>query len=349
MIRQRGGIINILCFPGSGGFGFFNVTNLTMSSLFFDSCSITLPESAVKYINSTNQFLYYRDTETALILNHYYNVTLHNVLFQTYLELTASVIGVNLCGYSTITFTDSINLPVINDIFYFADSDLMSSNQLCNLQVTCSTCKSTYNFQSNIQHGETLQDTLSKKPNRIPIPTINGISLILTQQNFNAHVNMRIPESKFEFSQLEMDVILSSVVLLFVNSITESNVTYQGNSFQKCIIGNHQHGDSHCCVITKLSVYFYETPSFNDSVSKPIQTLTIVNTSFVFYSFHYGITTNSFAMLHVCSFSGKIKHQIHMESVCQSQTPHRFICFFSTTTPALCSEFIIQERICASR
>ena len=179
--------------------------------------------------------------------------------------------------------------------------------------------------------------TLSKKPNRIPIQTINEISLILTQQNFNAHVNMRIPESNFEFSQL-------GIVILFVNSITESNVTYQGNSFQNCIMRNHRHDDSHCCVITKLSVYFYETPSFNDSVSKPIQTLTIVNTSFVFYSFPLPCYLSVVFQKKNKTPNSYGEYIVVYEMYCKSRTPHRFICFFSTTTAILCSEFIIQER-----
>ena len=69
----------IKCSPGSGGFGFFNVFNLTITSISFDDCSNIIPASAVRYINGTDQFLRYIDTKAALIINHCCNVIFHNL------------------------------------------------------------------------------------------------------------------------------------------------------------------------------------------------------------------------------------------------------------------------------
>ena len=61
------------------GFGFFNITNLTIRSVLFRKCGGQPSGEAVKYVNETNQFLYYGRYESmVLFFSHCYNTKLHN-------------------------------------------------------------------------------------------------------------------------------------------------------------------------------------------------------------------------------------------------------------------------------
>ena len=95
------------------GFGFFNVTNLAISSVVFHMCGGYPSSEAVKYVNETDQFLYY-DSSVPMVLffSHCYNIKLHNTSTSTndywwddndYSALLLRfVVGVNLCGDSEI-------------------------------------------------------------------------------------------------------------------------------------------------------------------------------------------------------------------------------------------------------
>ena len=50
--------VNISCDSAEIGFGFFNVTNLTISSVVFHMCGRHPSSEVVKYVIKTNQFLY---------------------------------------------------------------------------------------------------------------------------------------------------------------------------------------------------------------------------------------------------------------------------------------------------
>ena len=90
------------------GFGFFNVTNLAISSVVFHRCSSVITPEVVKYVNETDQFLNYNEDDifVSLYFSHCYNLKLHNTYTSSYVPLTPRyhilMIGVNLCGDSEI-------------------------------------------------------------------------------------------------------------------------------------------------------------------------------------------------------------------------------------------------------
>ena len=103
--------VNISCYDTKLGFGFFNVTNLAISSVIFHTCSEYRSSEAVKYVNKTHQFLYY-DSSVPMVLffSHCFNIKLHNVSTSfnddwwndTILHTVRLVVGVNLCGDSEV-------------------------------------------------------------------------------------------------------------------------------------------------------------------------------------------------------------------------------------------------------
>ena len=120
------------------GFGFFNVSNLTIRSVRFDGCEAIVPPSAVRYINGTDQFLYYKNTKSALFFNHCINLTLYNVLVPVQNDDNFGVIGVNTCGHSKITTVarENHSYPSSTLLMYYTDSMLESFTTECNLIIT---------------------------------------------------------------------------------------------------------------------------------------------------------------------------------------------------------------------
>ena len=226
---------------------FFNITNLTITSitLLTDTPAADIPPSALRYINDSNQFLYYdKDTEMGILFNHCSNVTIQNLNFNASSWLP--IIGVNLCGYSCINNPDNGHM-----LFYYLDT-VISSEQ-CDLHVQSS---------PSISDGGLYDITLlNSRPKQMPVKKFDSFALILTQQNSNADVLITLLPG------------LGIALILFVNSLTDSHVEIQGLGYEYCITGPIDHDSP------LLSVYFYETPNFSGSVDHIIQSLQVENTS----------------------------------------------------------------------
>ena len=243
-------------------FVLFNVTNLTMSSITLqtNTSAADVPPSALRYINDSNQFLYYdKDTKMGILFNHCSNVAIHNVYSWF------SIIGVNLCGYSCINNPDNNHM-----LLYYLDTVLISSEQ-CDLHIQSST---------SILNGDSFDiSQLNSRPKQMPVKKFDSSALMLTQQNFNANVH----------------ISTGIALILFVNSITDSHVKIQGPSYDYFITGPIDEA------LPALSVYFYETPSFSESVNHIIESLQVKNTSL--------------SALRVFRSPGQLSHQIALENV----------------------------------
>ena len=150
---------------------------------------------------------------------------------------------------------------------------------------------------------------VDEKPNRIPIPQISGFVLILTQEKFGASIDVTITPVQ----NLIGTFFITKATLLFVNSITDSHVTFQGLPFDYCYNGTMSLEDY---LLPDISVVFYETPSFNTSVDDTvINSITIRNTSLVHYIYLHLYLASYNKVLLVDNLSEKIAHQITLEKV----------------------------------
>ena len=297
----------IKCSPGSGGFGFFNVFNLTITSISFDDCSNIIPASAVRYINGTDQFLRYIDTKAALIINHCCNVIFHNLTSRISSETLKdfSIIGVNLCGNSSFTIKDSI---IMNNLFYYTDSNMIPKLSMhgWNLHVNPQT------YCTYTSYMEKLEQYLENQPNWIQISPINDVVFIMAQQHFNVSLDIRMPE--FELFHENYEILpLRSALILFINSITESHVKFQGTPISCCDEKNNL--PDAVCAGTQLNIVFYESQSFNGSVDHEIKALDVSDTSFVFHTNHDNTIDNPFTLLQIIKLSGKTSHNIVIRNV----------------------------------
>ena len=293
--------VEIECLPGSGGFGFFNVSNLTISSIVFNNCAGAIPAPAVRYVNNTDQFIQYHDIKTAFIFNHCYNLTLNNLIpHQRWNTSGFSMIGVNLCGHSNVDIA-SIIVPHMRTLFYFTDSLMTTSNLKCNLHiVNNSTLKipliAEYDYFSNHQK----------------ISDITGwFTLLLSQQKFEANVNMNMkPNSSLPIWTGPK----LGISIMFINSITDSQVIFQGVPYEYCSNGSNSFQDTkHYFIPLPLSIVHHSTGFLNKTVTGERRSVIIKNTAFPLYTLSVPTSYIISELLSIWS-SSSISHKVKLEN-----------------------------------
>ena len=168
------------------GFGFFNVSHLTIRSVYFKNCSNVIPEAAVRYVNGTEQFLYYDDVRTSLIFNHCCNMTLYNVLVDEHPDINFGIIGVNLHGWSNINTVIPDNQPKSSILVYYTDSIITSTFAMAgyvNIETNLlSAYADGYPYDSLHNERISISDT---DPNLY----LASLCIIMTQQHFDINMH----------------------------------------------------------------------------------------------------------------------------------------------------------------
>ena len=286
-------------------FGFFNVSNLTINSVIFDGFGAIVPPRAVRYINGTDQFLYYRNTKSALIFNHCINITLYNVLVLVISADTFGLIGVNTCGHSKIS-TVVRDYPSSALLMYYTDSMLESSTTECNLNITS---PSVYTLQ-DFYYSDILE-YLNGKPHNMSISVVRGFAVYLIQQKFNVTVNITVTPT----CKPPDDYNVHTALFFFVNGVTDSLVTFQGYPFDFCTNETRMPQCNGTMTLTALEVLFYETHSFNTSFEGTTSQLLIKDTSFMTISDVSVFPIHENAVLLISKITQKISHEIVIENV----------------------------------
>ena len=323
-------IVTVSCGNQGGGFSFFNVTNLTIKSVYFKSCgTATFPNAAIKYVNGRDHFFFYNPlVKTTLFLNHCHNLTLYNVLGDSYYDIQgyqSSIIGVNLCGWSSITAVLSdADLPtdhhLLTLLIYYIDTAIMPSKSRPSLE--CNILVET-NLLSGNKFVNIAQD-LDGSPELMPVRPVGDFSLFLAQQEFNVNADITVlpmsPNSNNMLDCIKSSSCNSKVVILFVNSVTDSRVIFQGYPYQFCTDVSSLPVPYPNYRSIQLDVFFYETPLFSGSamfsggLDSP---LVIRNTSFIgFYGgLGNGMPNGGDNLLRILDFSRKLTHEVQIENV----------------------------------
>ena len=296
------------------GFGFFNVSNLTIMSVIFDGCEAIVPPSAVRYINGTDQFLYYNNTKSALFFNHCINLTLYNVIVPVKND-TFGVIGVNTCGHSKITTVarENHSYPSSTLLMYYTDSMLESSTTECNLIITSpSVYALPYKYYDD-NYDYDISNYVKSRPHNLSISVARPFSVYLTQQKFNVTVNTTLTPTCKPPPDKDDDVFLNKAFILFVNSVTDSLVTFQGYPFDFCRNDTRMPQCNGNVISTSLEVLFYEMPSFNPSFEGTTSPLLIKDTSFLMTGHEESDYFTPPLLISI--ITQKISHEIVMENV----------------------------------
>ena len=269
-------LVKIRCLNGSGGFSFFNVTNLTISSVMFSDCAGVIPASAVRYVNGSDQYLNYeKNSKAAFIFNHCNNIKLNNLITNHTNQSSRefSIIGVNLCDHSDIRIiTSSVVVPKMKTLVYYMESNLTNSSSKCILNIE-------YNSTFEIPH-----DIIVKE--QFPFMNImkmflrmitDWLTLMLSQQHFNPIINM-IMKPTVSTKVWTGPKLRLSVVFAFSN--TDTQVTFQGIPYKYCLNESIPSIDRYFMPLP-LAVFYFNSHNGSESVNDLFR---IENTAFVTYT-----------------------------------------------------------------
>ena len=286
--------VEVECHHRSVGFSFFNVTNLSISSVTFNGCGSDIPKSAVKYVDNSEQFLHYDgETMAVFIFNYCFNITLHNLIPIQESPKEFSIIGVNLCGDSTLNITTKADLKIL---LYYTDSEITSSPK-CHLHVKIPPSRSLLRTKLNAP----LEEYLSTNPSRMWTSSIaNWFTLMIMQQGFDVAVDMAVtttyPHTIFAYSP---------VTVAYINAITDSQVTFKG--YEKC----------NRCDSLALNVLLYETPLFkrsNHPTGLTNHPLIVEDIKFVLYTYS-DMSLLQYPLLRIKKFPGRLSHEVLVNDV----------------------------------
>ena len=271
--------VKISCNSAEVGFGFFNVTNLAISSVVFHTCGGYPSSEVVKYVNESNQFLYYDGSvPMVLFFSHCYNIKLHNTF--TSGDISSLVVGVNMCGDSEIKaiMPDNIEVGIytlLTMLVYFTDTTLLLPVMCCNLKITFHSVSFTYSPTPDLNLN-----------NRMRVDYFSDFILFLTQ-SFVVNVDLYIHSSL--------------VKVVFVNSDTASLVNFQGYDHPYKLCAYSEYGPLPSSI--HLQVLFYETLDFVSNVTDIIHPMRIHDTAF------------TDGVLRVQKLTGKLSHQVSLHNV----------------------------------
>jgi hypothetical protein len=296
----------VSCDGSGSGFGFFNVTNLTIVSVQFKGCEWrVIPKVVTKYINESNQFFYYSNSDivkTVLLFSHCYNLVLHNIRYTDYIfdiDHHFGIIGVNLCGRSNIGLY-TLDAHIKPMLFYYTDSSIMPSNSECNLHIEM-------NMLSESRIYVEIDEKLSNGVERMKVLPVRDFALYIAQQDFKVDVDITL--LIFD-PNIDLDA-----VIMFVNSVSDSHVTIHGQP-GKLFSNSFHHPSNQTYTSLQLDVIFYETPSFNGSAVRNSKTTTVLIQNILFSP--YVMIDNHIEgrdTLRVLQFTQKLSYQVGIEEV----------------------------------
>ena len=298
LMNSKTGYAKVVCMNyNSPGFGFFNITNLTVRSVYFQNCENTVPPMAVRYINESDQFLHYNSgVGSTLILNHCCDLTLSQVFVAPGKRSYFSIIGVNLCGSSDIhlmSVEDESSSMVV--LIYYTDSPISHLFSKYELVVRSNMIDTADSGCDSEYYDMERSLTTQPGPDRIPVSVAKGFGLYLTQQDFDVNVIVDITSE---------DSV--GVLILFVNSITQSQVTFQSNSNELCDNLNRSSLNP-----TSLDIMFYERPTFQDFAPGIFSPMIVQNAAFT----GFGANTYGGSKLKILKTTRTLSHQVLLENL----------------------------------
>ena len=196
------------------GFGFFNVTNLSISNVVVESCGGVIDQNATKYINIS--FFYFQPGQRAVFLfNHCFDLMLDCTEIREYKGF--AVVGANVMGRSSVSKTMlTSNSPggeictAVGAFIFYVDSELPHTNSWHNLTTTLTV--SECNVHGNSRPQCPVIFTYSNPPFAdIPTTAAQGVNVAFSQQSYFVHIH--IQQSNFSS---EEEYASSGLLLLHV-------------------------------------------------------------------------------------------------------------------------------------
>ena len=297
VMSSEDGYSKVKC-ENATGFGFFNVSNLTLRSVYFLNCENLIPVTAWKYLNESNQFIAYSYMSSTLVFNHCCDVTLYQVC--TGGSVVFGIIGANLCGTVNVSllnethFSDTDRVKVL---LYYTDSPITQPSSKHKLHVQSDM------FDVDLSYSlKYLLEELALEPETIKVAGSDfDFSLFLTQQHYDVDITLDIRNYRTWWT--------NKILIVFVNSVTKSHVIFQSHSNKLCNKSDEKHK-----LVMNIGVVFYETPSFQSSSSKIVSPITVKNAAF-----SHGFDQT----LSIVKVTRKLSHKVILENLswCHIMSP----------------------------
>ena len=293
--------------PTAFGFAFLNVRNLTIRSVVFQDCRAAVLSYVVKWVNQTDQMLYYgKDISFTLFFSHCYDLRLQNISVGFYVDNldfndNFDLLGVNLCGMTEIEnilpAENQDKYPLLTMFIYFTDTKQVNSTE-CNLKIRSNTIDAVY---------PDITDFFNVAGIRLPVYPFADFSMLLTQ-SFAVNVSLVLSHN----SSTNVYYFPVNIFIAFINSIGSSSVTFEGYNtpYQACLA--HKDSVDPYYRPLMLRVAYLETPSFRNH-QNVTPALLIRNTAFIGLTdvlVHY-----TEPPLKIEKFTNKLSHQVRLENI----------------------------------
>ena len=178
------------------GFGFFNITNLSISSIVIESCGGVIDQNATKYINIS--FFYFQPGQRAVFLfNHCFDLILDRTEIREYCGFT--VVGANVMGRSSVSKTmvtsyspDGEICTAVGAFIFYVDSELphINSWHIATTALTISECN--VHGNSCPRYRCPVIYTYSNPPfPDIPTTAAQGVNVAFSQQSYFVHIHIQ--------------------------------------------------------------------------------------------------------------------------------------------------------------
>ena len=178
------------------GFGFFNVTNLSISNIVVERCGGVIDQNATKYINIS--FFYFQPGQRAVFLfNHCFDLILDRTEIREYCGF--AVVGANVMRSSSVSKTvltsyspDGEICTAAGAFIFYVDSELPHINSWHNLTTTLTISESNVHGNSCPRYRCPVIYTYSNPPFRdIPTTAAQGVNVAFSQQSYFVHIHIQ--------------------------------------------------------------------------------------------------------------------------------------------------------------
>ena len=211
------------------GFGFFNVTNLSISNIVVERCGGVIDQNAIKYINIS--FFYFQPGQRAVFLfNHCFDLMLDRTEIREYKGF--AVIGANVMGSSSVTKTvltsstlDEYHCTSVGAFIFYVESELLHRPMFHNADTTLTI--SECNFFNNALvciGGPIVYTYLISLFSNVSAMALGGVNIAFSQQSYFVHIHVQ--QSNFSVHDSDQEGVAGSgLLLLYVFRDLMSKVT----------------------------------------------------------------------------------------------------------------------------
>ena len=249
------------------GFVFNNIQNLALQRLVFKGCGGYLKGlDVMKLINSTDSPVTFSQNQSAVLLFLHINALLINeVKITNYYGFAMFAINPSHASiiHSSISVSNGTNDFGSGMFLFFTD---VKSSTACKVIVNYTVFETNYEYT---QPSNTCLSDLKHNIERLPIANAAGLTVLYTQKNFPAKVN--VLQSSFIFNY---GVSAGAVLVMYFNSVTQSQTVISSTIFKNNF-------NIKPCPGSYLSLFFYvRNKEQHYSENDQLFPLTISNCSF---------------------------------------------------------------------